>query len=172
SSQYGSLHEGFISVQNMLLRNQFPPIAFLFELDVCKKIGMFDETLPVLGDWDFHSRFMLQHDIWVHPEFLAFYHHRISATGSMGNTVHAGAHLHRAYNQILRNKWIRSDLNGTNGNTRTAILLALEIQESLKSELPNFNNSTYRPKHKNAFRQAISDGLRAFKKTLKGYKND
>lgn len=171
SSQFDRLNEGFISVQSMLVRNQFPPIAFLFDLKTCKKIGMFDETLPVLGDWDFHSRFILLHDIWIHPEFLAFYHHRVSATGSMGNTVHAGAHLHRAYNQTLRNKWVRSDLNGANGNTRTAILLTLELQESLKNEIQNIINPIHSPKYKNVVRQAISDGLKAFKKTIRGNRN-
>ena len=69
ASAHDRIDEGFISIQKMLVRNQFPPIAFLFDLAACKDLGMFDASLPVLGDWDFHARFVLKHDIWAHPEF-------------------------------------------------------------------------------------------------------
>lgn len=106
-----TLEEGIISLPKMLVRNQFPPIAFLFDLSACKKLGMFDESLPVLGDWEYNIRFMLKYDIWVHPEYLAFYHHRTSARGELGNSVHAGASAHRRYSQLLQNKWLRNALS-------------------------------------------------------------
>lgn len=169
--EFDRLDEGFLSISRMLVRNQFPPIAFLFDLKACKELGMFDETLPVLGDWDFHSRFVLQHDIWVHPEYLAFYHHRISATGALGNTIHAGRHLHRAYDKVLRNKWLRSDLNGNSGSGRTAIYLTLEAQENLRTEIRNLQHTMYQPKYHNVFRQAMSDGFKALKNAIRGKKH-
>lgn len=171
ASEFDRLEEGFLNISKILVRNQFPPIAFLFDLKVCKELGMFDETLPVLGDWDFHSRFVLQHDIWVHPEYLAFYHHRVSASGALGNTVHAGRHLHRAYNQVLRNKWLRSDLNGDSGSGRTAIYLTLETQENLRTEIRSLQHTMYQPKYHNVFRQAMSDGFKALKKVIRGKKH-
>ena len=101
------LSEGLIDLPRLARVNLFPPIAFLFDLSLCRKIGGFDQNLPVLGDWDFHLRFCMQADIWVHPEPLAFYHHRKSATGDLGNTVFAEKAKHELYNTYLRNKLLR-----------------------------------------------------------------
>lgn len=175
ASQFDHLEEGFLSVQKMLVRNQFPPIAFLFDLSICIELGMFDDTLPVLGDWDFHTRFLLQHDIWVHPEYLAFYHHRVSASGALGNTIHAEVHTHRAYRQILRNKWIRGDLNSASGSNRMAMLVGMEIQDGFKTELHQLNASihasNHHSKYKSPFRQALSNGVRKLRHFIKGKKN-
>nr|WP_236765603.1 glycosyltransferase [Agrobacterium tumefaciens] len=128
-----NLDEGLLSVQKMLVRNQFPPIAFMFDLPAARQIGLFDESLPVLGDWDFHTRFILKHDVWVIPEFLSFYHHRVSSTGALGNTVHAGADRHRLYNQKIRNDLIRQ-VAGENGENRIAVTIPMEVQELTQNE--------------------------------------
>lgn len=135
-----NLDEGLLSVQKMLVRNQFPPIAFMFDLPAAREIGLFEESLPVLGDWDFHTRFLLKHDVWVVPEFLSFYHHRVSSTGALGNTVHAGADRHRLYNQKIRNDLIRT-VAGQNGENRMAITIPMEVQELTQNE---FNHILWR----------------------------
>lgn len=175
ASQFDRLEEGLLSIQKMLVRNQFPPIAFLFDLKVCKELGMFDAELPVLGDWDFHTRFVLKNDIWVHPEFLAFYHHRVTADGVLGNSVHAGGHLHREYRQILRNKWIRSDLNDPNGSAtnRMAILLGMEIQDQLQSDFQRVRDEIWSARwakrnYRMEFIHALKDGERRLRQKIKG----
>ncbi len=112
---------GLISLDRMLYENMFPPISFLFSLKVCKELGYFNEALPVLGDWDFHIKFLLKYDIAVLPEFLANYHHRFNATGVMANTVIAGVDKHMLYRQQLLNQWLREDLNGTGTGLGTYI---------------------------------------------------
>lgn len=102
-----SLREGLISLPRLAIQNLFPPIAFIFDLSMARNLGGFDKELPVQGDWDFHLRFCMEADIWVHPELLAFYHHRKNASGDMGNTVVAGKLKHELYNVYLRNKWLR-----------------------------------------------------------------
>ena len=101
---------GIISLSRMFESNMFVPISFLFELDVCKEIGMFNEKLPVLGDWDFHIRFLMLRDIWMLPESLAFYHYRLDAGALFGNSVIEGVDKHRKYRLILENEWIRQDI--------------------------------------------------------------
>jgi len=103
---------GLVSLDRMLYQNMFPPISFIFSLDKCRELGFFNEELPVLGDWDFHVRFLLNYDILVVPEPMAFYHHRLDATGALGNTVIAGQNDHLTYRNLLLNKWLRDDLNG------------------------------------------------------------
>ena len=110
------LPSGFLWLNLMMKYNQFPPISFVFELKLCKELGGFDSSLPVLGDWDFHLRLMLKRDIWVLPETLAFYHHRLNSTGSLGNSVIAGVSKHHLYRACLENKWLREDIDaGKNG---------------------------------------------------------
>ena len=102
--------EGLIPLKLMFHQNQFPPIAFIFELKKCKEIGLYDECLPVLGDWYFNLRFMTHSDIWLTAHNLAFYHHRPQSTGDMGNSVIAGANKHQLYRIYLENKWLRNDI--------------------------------------------------------------
>lgn len=90
--------------------NSFPPISFVFRRSVLAKIGLFDESLPVLGDWDFHLRFLTAFDIGVVPRPLAFYHHRESASGVYGNSLYDGASKHIRYDALLRNRMLRRDL--------------------------------------------------------------
>ena len=102
---------GFVSLSHMIEKNLFPSIGFVFELSTCKQLGMFDSTLPVLGDWDFHLRFLLKKDVWLLGETLAFYHHRLSATGALGNSIFSNADKHKLYRGYLDNKWLREDLS-------------------------------------------------------------
>lgn len=104
------LEPGFVALDRMLESNVFPPICFLFELEVCRKIGYFNEKLQVLGDWDFHIRFLLERDIWLLPETLAFYHHRRDNAGDLGNSVVASSDKHKLYRGLIRNQWLRNDL--------------------------------------------------------------
>jgi glycosyltransferase involved in cell wall biosynthesis len=90
--------------------NSFPPISFLFRRSVLADIGLFDESLPVLGDWDFHLRFLTARDIGVVPRPLAFYHHRESTAGAYGNSLYDGVSKHIRYDALLRNRMLRRDL--------------------------------------------------------------
>lgn len=92
--------------------NFFPPISFLYRRDAYKKIGgMYNEELPVLGDWEFNLRFMEQFDIGLIPEILAYYHHREADTGGdYANTVVDGIARHKVYNERIRNEYLRKEL--------------------------------------------------------------
>lgn len=99
---------GAIQIADLCVINQFAPIAFLFRRSVYEEIGGYDESLPVLGDWEFNLRFLAKHDIAAVPDFLANYHHRPASTNSYGNSVLAGALSHVAYDAILRNRILRN----------------------------------------------------------------
>lgn len=91
--------------------NRFPPISFVFRRDLYDQVGGFDETLPVLGDWDFHLRLCAKADIGVIREPLAYYHIRNNSEGIYSNTVTGGKSLHIEYDAKIRNKLLREDLN-------------------------------------------------------------
>jgi hypothetical protein len=101
-----------IDMANMLNENLFPPIAFVYRRDIYDGIGGYDETLPVLGDWDFHLRFLLQADIGFINEKLANYHHRdrTQKASTYANSITGGIDKHTEYNAILRNRYFRESI--------------------------------------------------------------
>lgn len=100
-------NEGMTSVEipRLCANNIFPPISLLFQRRLIDEVGGFDESLPVLGDWDFNLRMALAGEILVVPEALAFYHHRIDANGTYANTIDR----HAFYRSRLINKWAREE---------------------------------------------------------------
>ncbi len=129
-----------ISLRRMLAENVFAPIAFLFDREACLEAGAFREDLPVLGDWDFNVRFLLRYEIGVIPEQLAFYHDREGdGSDDYFSSVRAKAHLHALYDNLLRNEWLRKDIEA--GRTGPGVLanqslmlwdLSWDIKQELK----------------------------------------
>jgi glycosyltransferase involved in cell wall biosynthesis len=93
--------------------NLFPPISFLYRRTALDRVGLYDESLPVLGDWEFNLRFLQYFDIGVVPRGLANYHHRAALTAAAddyGNTLYAGRSRHIEYDALIRNRMLRGDL--------------------------------------------------------------
>lgn len=99
-----------ISLFELLDRNTFPTNAFIYRRDAYKEIGKYDETLPVLGDWDYNIRFASVFEIGVLEKTLAYVHQRKLDDGNTGNTVVTSRALHLKQAQLLRNKYLRQDL--------------------------------------------------------------
>ncbi len=131
-----------VSIRRMLAENIFAPIAFLFDREACIDAGAFREDLPVLGDWDFNVRFLLKNEIGVIQEQLAYYHDRESSgDADYLSSVKAKAHLHEFYDNLLRNEWLRSDIES--GRTGTGLIankammlwdLAWEVKQEVKKK--------------------------------------
>ena len=86
-----------MDLSHIAIRNQFPPISFLFSRDIYNEVGGFNEDMPVLGDWDFNLRFLMKADIGLVPEHLANHHIRVTdpeSEGAYGNTVVSGLNTH------------------------------------------------------------------------------
>lgn len=101
-----------VTIYRMAASNIFPPISFVYERRVLDQIGYYREDLPVLGDWEFNLRFVRRYDIFLIPEELAFYHHRLDATsGVFSNSVIGDDSKHLFYDALLRNELLREDLD-------------------------------------------------------------
>ena len=66
-----------ISIFQLAGRNIFTVNSFVFEREALETVGLYREDLPVLGDWDFNLRFILQYEIDVIPATLSYFHHRV-----------------------------------------------------------------------------------------------
>ena len=98
-----------VSLLDMIGRNRFPPICLLFRRIAMEQVGLFDTSLPVLGDWDFHLRLMRRFRLDVIAEPLANYHHRPEG-GEAANSVYKDAASHLRYNADYLDRIIRSEL--------------------------------------------------------------
>ncbi|MGE3143131.1 MAG: glycosyltransferase [Hyphomonadaceae bacterium] len=112
-----------IDFGEMAVGNFYPPIAFLFRRELYDKIGGFDESLRVLGDWDFNLRFLATAEIALLDETLAFYHHRDSGEGGFANTVIGRRDEHIAMTAFVRGKLARRW--SLEGKTDAAALIRL-----------------------------------------------
>lgn len=95
-----------INLYRQCIDNQFTPIATLFRRDAYRNVGKFDDTLPVIGDWEFGIRLLMKYDAdYIDPGFaLANYHHRIGADNSFAT------HNHHYYVNKVMNKYLRQEL--------------------------------------------------------------
>ncbi|MBP2303202.1 glycosyltransferase family 2 protein [Azospirillum picis] len=115
-----------IYLSDLCEHNRFPPISFLFRRRAYEALGGFDESLPVLGDWDFNLRILLQGEIALLPETLANYHLRLAVPdgqGHLGNTVTTGLSQHAVIDCRYRNHILREDVKA--GRIGLGMLLAM-----------------------------------------------
>lgn len=101
-----------INLYRQCIDNQMTPITFLYQRDVYDELGGYDETLPVLGDWDFGIRFLQKYDVeFLDPGFaLANYHHRKFTGSTNDNSFGSGTDKHRYWSNKLMNKYLRQEL--------------------------------------------------------------
>lgn len=102
-----------INLYRQCIDNQLTPIATLFKREAYEKVGKFDSTLPVVGDWEFGVRLLGRYDVdFIDPGFaLASYHHRQFKKGMQGNTSFAGNDKHRYYTNLIMNRYLREELS-------------------------------------------------------------
>ncbi|MEQ1867464.1 MAG: glycosyltransferase [Micropepsaceae bacterium] len=115
-----------VHLMEMAIENFFPPIAFLFRRELWERLEGFNEQYPVLGDWDFNLRFLVEADIAVINEPLANYHHRDRGdVTTFGNSVIAGRGKHLEYAAVVRNNFVRSMVK--RGHAAAATLAGMGI---------------------------------------------
>jgi glycosyltransferase involved in cell wall biosynthesis len=135
-----------VSLYRLASNNSIPPISFLFERSALEAVGLYREELPVLGDWDFHLRFIARYEIGLIKEELAFYHHRLDIKeGVGGNTVIAQHDQHLRYDQLIRNDLLRRDLK--EGEMGLGLLVNVaQSFETLNRQLSFFSGAFQRLK--------------------------
>ena len=94
----------------LITRNAIPPICILIRMAAVKEIGGYNDSMPVLGDWDYNLRLLALGDIATIDHRLAAYHHRDKSDPRYGNSVTAGVDNHRTYDTLYRNSLVRACL--------------------------------------------------------------
>ena len=141
----------FVNIFRFGAQNPFPPIAFLYRRQAHTALGLFNQRYNVLGDWDFHYRFIQKFDIGVLDEKLANYHWRVGTQPEgFNNTVTTGIAEHRMQLNKLHNDYIRQHIQDSPAATAPIMNLGHELQQT--------NNQLHR----------ANQEIGAVKKDLKG----
>lgn len=123
------------SLVDMIVRNYIPPIALVVRREALATAGPFDNSLSVLEDWDFNLRLLSHHPVaLLTDEPLAFWHQRPGVTeGSNSNSVTAEASEHRRLEGVIRDRYLRRDLEG-GGNGLGHRLASAHLYRALEQE--------------------------------------
>jgi glycosyltransferase involved in cell wall biosynthesis len=99
-----------ISLYHMTQKNTILNHSFVYRRAVLNTIGLYDEDMPVLGDWDFNLRFLMKYDIHFINQALAYYHIR-KDNPQYGNTITNNIQTHIEVRNKINNKLLREDLS-------------------------------------------------------------
>lgn len=109
------LNPGRLTFRGMIGANTFPPVAALFRRSVLDEVGWFDESLPVLGDWEFNLRAVRAGGFEFEPRVLARYHVRTPESDrASSNSIVDGESLHRSVKLQLQDRWLGETVDGVN----------------------------------------------------------
>jgi len=96
------------SLSDTLLFNRFVPIGYVYRRSLHDRFGLYDETLPVVGDWDFNLRVLAAEELEYLPGPPAVqWRQRVDAVGADGNSVIESDDEHRATDARLRDAALR-----------------------------------------------------------------
>ena len=124
--------EGMLTYRGMIGRNTFPPIAAVFRRDILDKVGNFDASLRVLGDWEFNLRAVTVGPFVYVPERLARYHTRTPDSDvASGNSITIGEDLHRSVKLQLQDRWLAEP--AINGVNKGALSMTAEVEDLKRS---------------------------------------
>ena len=128
-----------INKWNLAKHNQFTTNAFIYKKSIINRVGLYNEELPVLGDWEFNLRVVLsKFKIGVINENLCNYHRRINYLEKK-ELNNSNKKLHLEMDWILRKRIFKMNLISRNFLWSTW-LLAYGIIVKLKSTIKNLVN--------------------------------
>ncbi|GAA1984822.1 glycosyltransferase family A protein [Microbacterium pumilum] len=133
------------TLSDTLLFNRFVPIAFVYRRSLHEELGLYDERLPVVGDWAFNLRVLARGPVdYLGPEPYAYWHQRVGASGADGNSVISSKGEHAYYDARIRDDALREyvDANGLGlvlYLTRFIDKRFVEVENGLRSEIAAMN---------------------------------
>lgn len=104
-------HDGLpgFGLQFLYRTNRTVPIGILYRRRLHELVGPYDESLPVVGDWEFNLRAAAVTEVLLVDEPLAYWSLRPEADGAEANSVQRQAE-HARFDASVRARAIRDDL--------------------------------------------------------------
>ncbi|WP_221585429.1 glycosyltransferase family A protein [Microbacterium sp. G2-8] len=97
------------ALTDTMLFNRFVPIGFVYRRALHDELGLYDERLPVVGDWNFTLKVLARGGLeYLDPDVAyAYWHQRPGQNGSTGNSVIASDREHRQVDAQIRDEAFR-----------------------------------------------------------------
>lgn len=99
------------TIPRVAQNNPFMPIAFVYSKKALDLLEGYDETLPVVGDWEFNLRFVRYFDIAYVPNTTAYYHVRVESRGDSSDNSISKVLMHKHYRSLIINRHIRQAMD-------------------------------------------------------------
>ncbi len=87
--------------------NRMVPISVCYRRSLHEAIGYYDESLPVLGDYEFYLRMLQECRAGYVDRPLADWRQRPASSGVSGNSMFTQSDAHRDYDAALRDNYLR-----------------------------------------------------------------
>ncbi len=99
-------------LSDALLFNRFVPIGFVYRRSLHAELGLYDESLPVVGDWAFNLKVLARGPLEYLPGGpLAYWHQRVGVDGAEGNSVIAASRDHDRFDARIRDAALREHIS-------------------------------------------------------------
>ncbi|MCA1962118.1 MAG: glycosyltransferase [Desulfomonile sp.] len=120
-----------VNLFRLCVGNVFTSNAAVFRRSVWEELGGFNETLPVLGDWEFNLRVSSRWELGVIAKPLAYYHQRTGLSDARYvNTVLHKVDEHVRIDNLIRNRLLREDLQKGHIGLGLLVNLSMAIEQS------------------------------------------
>ncbi|GAA2567695.1 glycosyltransferase family 2 protein [Microbacterium binotii] len=97
-----------VTLAQLVRFNACVPISVLYRRSALTEVGLFDEALEVVGDWECNLRLAARGPFGFLPERpLAFWHQRPDSAGALGNSVIDRRDEHRRADRMVRDRELR-----------------------------------------------------------------
>lgn len=141
---------------DLLEVNRAVPISLLYRRELHERVGMYDESLEAVEDWEFYLRVLAVGTLgFIGGAPLAFWTQRPTASGADGNSMFELEHLHDRDDLVVRDRELRSWVAG-NGAGLPLYLAAMErrILTEMRAEISRLRHETGQD-HRAALRTEI-----------------
>ncbi|MBO1900591.1 glycosyltransferase family 2 protein [Leucobacter weissii] len=96
------------TLSDELLYNRFVPIGFLYRRALHEELGLYDESLPVVGDWAFYLKVLARGSLeYLGETPYAYWHQRERSEGAESNSVIGASGDHAKYDALIRERALR-----------------------------------------------------------------
>lgn len=100
------------TLADALLFNRFVPIGFVYRRTLHAELGLYDERLPVIGDWTFNLRVLERGPLdYLGDQPYAYWHQRTRERGPAGNSVIDASGDHAKYDALVRDQQLRRHID-------------------------------------------------------------
>lgn len=144
-----------VLLSDALLFNRFVPIGFVYRRRLHEELGLYDDSLPVIGDWAFNLRVLQRGPLeFLGEEPLAFWHQREGSQGADGNSVIGARDAHSRFDAQLRDAALRAHVDDA------GLGLALYLTKFIDQRFVDVENGIRADIHSASIGQSLRRGLR------------